>query len=68
MNLGSGRSKVWQQSFYDRAIRDERQLFETIRYIHENPVAACLVASAEEYPYSSAFPGSRSDLGEFLGG
>ena len=31
--------KVWQRSFYERVIRDEKELLETRRYIIENPTA-----------------------------
>jgi putative transposase len=45
---------VWQRSFTDHRIRD-REDFEIRRnYIHQNPVDARLVATAEAYPYSSA--------------
>ena len=64
---GSTAAPVWQQSYYDRVIRDEPQLWETIEYIHRNPVEAGLVASVGEYPFSSAFPGVTTDLEEFLG-
>ncbi len=30
--------KVWQRGFYERVIRDERELREAINYIRSNPV------------------------------
>ena len=49
--------EIWETSFYDHRVRNlaEYRAFEV--YIHENPVKANLAASADEYPYSSAFPG-----------
>lgn len=45
---------VWQREYWDRFIRDERHRQAAIRYIHENPVRAGLVAHAENWPWSSA--------------
>ena len=59
-------TSLWQQSFYDRVIRNESQLLATVEYIHGNPVAAGLVQSANKFPFCSAFPGVESDLEEFL--
>ncbi len=58
---------VWQPRFYDVAIRSERELMTQIRYVEENPVSAGIVAEAEQYPFSSAHPGWRSDLQQYLG-
>jgi hypothetical protein len=56
---------VWQQSFFDRVIRDEVQLETAVRYIHENPIAAQLVSVPSEYAYSSAHPSASTDLEAF---
>lgn len=46
---------VWQRGFTHRRMRD-REEFEIRReYIHQNPVRAKLVESAELYPFSSAY-------------
>jgi len=29
---------VWQKSFFDHVIRNDRDYLETVRYIHENPI------------------------------
>ena len=48
---------VWQRGFADHLVLD-RQHFESRRdYIHQNPVRANLAASADAYPYSSAYRG-----------
>ncbi len=57
---------LWQRSFYDRMIRNEQQLLETVSYVHMNPVVAGLVEKPEEYPYSSAQQDSLVDLSVFV--
>ena len=54
-NRRLGRSGAfWQDESYDRVIRDSVQLYKTIDYVHDNPVRAGLVRSAEEWRWSSA--------------
>ncbi len=57
---------LWQRSFYDRMIRGEQQLLETVNYLHMNPVVAGLVAHAEDYQFSSAGRRDSVDLDLFL--
>jgi REP element-mobilizing transposase RayT len=45
---------VWMEDYFDRYIRDDTHLAAVIAYIHNNPVKAGLVATPEEWPYSSA--------------
>jgi REP element-mobilizing transposase RayT len=45
---------VWHREFWDRFIRNERHYWQTVEYIHHNPVAAGLVPRAEAWPWSSA--------------
>ncbi len=47
-------SKVWQNDYFDRFIRDERHFAQAVAYIHENPVKAGLCRHAHEWPWSSA--------------
>jgi putative transposase len=63
-----GSGALWQPGFYDRVIRDEVHLLDTLEYIHRNPVAAALAATPEEYPFSSAYPEANTDLEMFLSG
>ena len=58
---------VWQQSFYDRAMRNEHHLRTTIEYIHRNPVVEGLVATESDYRFSSAHADAFSDLETFFG-
>lgn len=57
---------VWQRSFYERIIRDEKEFWEKVNYIYNNPLEAGLAKSPEDYPYSSANPKVETDLEEFL--
>ena len=49
-----GCGAVWQREYWDRAVRDERHFAAAISYIHGNPVQAGLVATEDEWPWSSA--------------
>jgi putative transposase len=53
--------EIWQKGFTDHRIRDAQDFAGHRVYIHQNPVLAKLVERAEEYRYSSAFPGFRLD-------
>jgi putative transposase len=44
----------WQQESYDHWVRTEKEFDRIVRYIEENPVAAGLVKSAEDWAWSSA--------------
>ena len=43
---------LWQRSYFDRVIRGEEGIENTIRYVLANPVRARLVENAEDYPWS----------------
>ncbi len=43
----------WQKRYYDRNIRDEREFKVKLRYLHRNPVKRGLVASLDEWKWSS---------------
>lgn len=44
---------LFKQKFYNECVEGEVQLLNTIRYIHQNPVKACIVESPKLYPWSS---------------
>ena len=46
--------EVWQKEYYERVVRDEKDLTEKYQYIIYNPVKEGLSQTPEEYPYSSA--------------
>ena len=41
----------WQKNYYEHGIRNDRDWYEKIKYIQENPVRACLVTDTEAYPH-----------------
>jgi putative transposase len=43
--------KVWQDGFYDHAIRSDESLINVARYIVANPLRAGLVEGVGDYPY-----------------
>ena len=47
--------KVWQEDYYEHAVRGKADFDEKLIYIHNNPVKAGLVKTAEDYKYSSAY-------------
>ncbi len=50
---GRSDNKVWQDSYWDVEIFSTKFLRQKLNYIHNNPVRAELVASPQDYPYSS---------------
>ncbi len=44
---------VWQRRFWERQLRDERDLAAHVDYIHMNPVKRGLVARPSDWPHSS---------------
>jgi REP element-mobilizing transposase RayT len=56
------RGQFWQEGFHDRRCRNEKELYDLCLYIEHNPVRARLVAAAELWPYSSAFPPNQCML------
>ena len=52
--LGRTGTHFWQDETYDHWIRDAAQFDRVRLYIEQNPVAAGLVKSPEEWPWSSA--------------
>jgi REP element-mobilizing transposase RayT len=44
---------VFQDRFKSEPVEDERYLLQVIRYVHNNPVKAEIVAEPENYPWSS---------------
>jgi putative transposase len=54
--LGHTGKPFWQDESYDRLVRGKTESERIARYIEMNPVNAGLVASPEEFPWSSARP------------
>jgi putative transposase len=57
------RTRLWQEGFYDRILRDKDPTEGVVRYILENPVRAGLVDDAREYPLLGA---TNYDVDELL--
>ncbi len=51
---GSRGAVVWQQGYYDHALRCDEDLREVARYIVANPLRAGLVSSVRTYPHWDA--------------
>ncbi len=51
--LRGGRPQFWQDRYFDSNVHGETARSEVIRYIHRNPVKRGLVASPEQYRWSS---------------
>lgn len=47
------KTSLFKQRFYSEAVESEKQLINTINYIHKNPVKAGIVNNAQNYPWSS---------------
>ena len=55
------KAPVWQKGFSEIRVLDADAFARLQHYVHENPVAARLVSSAHDFPYSSAHPGFEID-------
>jgi len=55
------RSPIWQKGFSEVRVLDAEAFQGVTRYIHNNPVARCLVEEAADFPYSSAHRGFGLD-------
>ena len=46
--------RLWRREYFDRFMRSEDQLANTVAYIENNPVAAGLCEAPADWPFSSA--------------
>jgi putative transposase len=53
---------LWGERFFSKIIEDAAQFLKTFKYIDENPVAAKLVAKAEEWEYGGLYHDLRGRL------
>lgn len=51
--LKVNRTQFWQPRYYDFNVLTHRKHVEKLRYLHRNPVERGLVASPEDWPWSS---------------
>lgn len=45
--------KLWQNRYWEHTIRDEKDLYRHLDYIHYNPIKHGCATKAIDYPYSS---------------
>ena len=57
------KGRFWARDYFDRAMRNDRQLETAHLYIEANPVAAGLCANPEDWPWSSASVRRSSPIG-----
>jgi hypothetical protein len=57
--LGRAGKPFWQEEYFDRLVRTEKEFSQIRRYIEWNPVTAALAAVPEEFPWSSACAGLK---------
>ena len=63
-NSNNARYQFWQQHNHPIELNTDKKMQQALDYIHQNPVEAGIVLSAEEYLYSSA--GNYAGLPEVL--
>jgi len=59
--------RLWQESYFDRTIREEEDLPAVIEYMLRNPVRAGLASEPREYTYWGSGRYSREELLAFVG-
>jgi putative transposase len=52
--IGRTGQPFWQREYYDRWVRDSRELASIVAYVEANPVKAGFAIRAEDWPWSSA--------------
>lgn len=57
-NGSRGRGAVYQGRYKAIAVQNDLHLVQVCRYVERNPLRARLVASAQEWPWTSAAPGA----------
>ena len=60
------KGRLWQPSYYDRALRDDESSLWIIAYILRNPVVAGLSARCEDYPFVGSAACGVNSLIEML--
>lgn len=58
----TSKGAVWAPDYFDRYVRNEDHYKNAILYLEKNPVKAGLAKRAEDWPFSSATPGSAGIL------
>jgi len=58
--------RLWQESYFDRTIRNVQELPSLVEYFIRNPVRAGLVEDPADYPYWGSQRYCREELLEFV--
>jgi len=45
------KGRIWQDEYFDRIIRDEKEFDEKIKYMFENPIRRKLIKDIAEYEF-----------------
>ena len=61
-----GGERLWQDSYFDRTLREDETITATIAYIVANPVRAGIVNSPGEYPHWGSQIYSREEILDFI--
>lgn len=61
------RERLWQRSYYDHLLREEKDMYGIISYILQNPVRAGLVDDYKKYPYVGSFIWTLDELAKLMG-
>jgi len=48
------KGRFWHAEYFDRFMRSEEHLYQTIEYVEQNPVKAGLATRASDWAWSSA--------------
>ena len=54
--------RLWQESYFDRTLRSDESLPDSIAYVIANPVRAGLAVKPEDYPHWGSGMWSREEL------
>lgn len=58
--------RLWQDSCFDRTLREDQNTYAEIKYLLENPMRAGLALSPEDYPHWGSQTYSRTELLEYI--
>ncbi len=62
-SLRGAKQPPWQPRYYDRIVRSVKEFYDTLQYLHLNPVGAGLAAAPEDWAWSSVHAyGGRGPL------
>jgi len=60
------RTRLWQDGYYDRILRNDEQTIVVARYILDNPVRAGLVTDCRDYPFSGSNRYTMEELADAI--